>query len=119
MASDVDWVARFRAESQRIAEYDPEYAAALPTTVLLGEIDRLQAELAAGTELRDALRRRYEAALVEVRELKRRLRDHDDCGVCGHERRQHRREPVLRRDWCSGCTTRDDLHEFKEPTDAH
>lgn len=118
MVSDVDWVARFRAESQRIAEYDPEHAAALPTTVLLGEVDRLQAELDGSTSLRDALRRRLEEAGTEIRRLTALLRDHDECAVCGHERRQHRREPVLRRDWCSGCTTADDLHEFKEPTGA-
>lgn len=82
------------------------------------EVDGLGAQLAEVTDVRDALRRRLEEAGTEIRRLTALLRDHDECAVCGHERRQHRREPVLRRDWCSGCTTADDLHEFKEPTGA-
>lgn len=55
------------------------------------------------------------AALVqpELDRLTSLLADHASCAVCGHERHQHGREPILRRDWCRGCTTTDDPHTFQ------
>jgi hypothetical protein len=52
----------------------------------------------------------------ELARLQRELAQHATCATCGHERHEHQQEPVLRRTWCSGCTTANDLHDFKEPS---